>query len=355
MNKVTRIVIISLCAALALSSCSKKHHTPDQDSQKTPLSFTASSNGATVKADSDQDWLSNYHNDFGVWGIARHTDNTIAPYILWSENALTQVVKSTEEGSHSFVPTEPAFWVVGYTYNFIALAPYESGASGISFSRRSASNPGSKDALSFTYDMAPKYSGQTPDYDFDLMGAAAETPVTASRTEAQALTFWHLFTKLCVKVRFNNVTTGNVTGMRLVNVKTQTAYTVSLNTGATLDVTHSNPAQTPTTTITFDEGDFKDVTENSTAWEVATVHILPQDISDFELYMDFTIDGVQTNNFKINIDAAKTAPNSPQYGDNELYNWRVVISPKGIAFDVEVNDWIYSADDPDHNFEFPIE
>ena len=297
--------------------------------------------------------LANYHDDFGVWGIARHT-NIDHPYILWSENTLEQVVKESapnvtpENYVPHYIPQNDAFWLAGYTYNFIAIAPYNDPALTLTaITPRTTNTP---DAISFSYDMGQKY--EVSNYVFDLLGAAAATEtISGGRTEPQNLTFWHLFTKLCVKVRFNNVTTGSVTGMRLVNVNTQAAYTFSLNTGTTLNVSHSNPSQNPTT-ITFDAEHFEDVTDEDGTWEVATVHILPQDISDFELYLDFIIDDVQINNFKINIDKVKTAP---QYGDNEQYNWKVVISPKGIAFDVEINDWIYYEDDPDHNIEFPIE
>ena len=287
--------------------------------------------------------LSTIHDDFGVWGIARQEGNN-TPYVLWDNDRLSQVIKSSSTDDETYIPVSNAYWLSGYKYNFIAIAPYNDPA--LNITDITSSTPYS---ISFSYDMRKKYEAS---YVFDLLGAAAATEtISGGRTESQNLTFWHLFTKLCVKVRFNNVTTGNVTGMRLVNVNTQAAYTFSLNTGTTLNVTHSNPSQNPTT-ITFNAEHFEEVTDEDGTWEVATVHILPQDISDFELYLDFSIDDVQINNFKINIDKVKTAP---QYGDNEHYNWKVVISPKGIAFDVEINDWIYYEDDPDHNIEFPIE
>ena len=334
-----RTLLLALFLLLALTSCQKRPQPTTPDDQKTLIGFSPVSQSAAVKSTTS---LSTIHDDFGVWGIARQEGNN-TPYVLWDNNRLSQVKQSSPD-AETYVPVGNAYWLSGYKYNFIAIAPYNDPA--LTLTTITSSTPYS---ISFSYDMGKKYES---DYVFDLLGAAAATEtISGGRTESQNLTFWHLFTKLCVKVRFNNVTTGNVTGMRLVNVNTQAAYTFSLNTGTTLNVSHSNPSQN-STTITFDAEHFEEVIDEDGTWEVATVHILPQDISDFELYLDFIIDDVQINNFKINIDKVKTAP---QYGDNEQYNWKVVISPKGIAFDVEINDWIYYEDDPDHNIEFPIE
>jgi hypothetical protein len=154
-----------------------------------------------------------------------------------------------------------------------------------------------------------------------------------------------------VKVRFNGAE-GTVTGMRLVNVDTEADYKIALNAdNTTLDVIHTITSPATQMTVDFTENHFEeDEDTDGQTWQVATVHLLPQNIGDFELYLDFEVGGVQTNNFKVNIDAAKTSPNSPDYDDNEWYNWNLVISPKGIAFDVEVVGWGDGGAD-----EFPID
>ena len=291
--------------------------------------------------------LANYHPDFGVWGIARHT-NIDHPYILWSENTLEQVVKESapnvtpENYVPHYIPQNDAFWLAGYTYNFIAIAPYNDPALTLTaITPRTTNTP---DAISFSYDMGQKY--EAPNYVFDLLGAAAATEtISGGRTESQNLTFWHLFTKLCVKVEFVGAT-GTLDGLRLYNVDSKAAYTISFDSQKDYKAECTSNSSEFQKNISF--------TGQPTGGNV--LHIVPQDISDFRLFLDFTItqqDGqrVSTTNFEANI---STALNTPEYKANEWYNWNIKISPKGIAFDVTLTPWIDAEGDKD-DFTFDLE
>ena len=349
MKHIVKITFLMLGAVMILTSCDRNRHTPDPGAQGVPISFSALSQEALVKAGE-----STLNVDFGVWGIARYKDNTKPDYIPWLVDEDGLMAQVSKEG----VPVTGGYWFSGYTYNFIAIAPYPSGDDAFSgLVATPAANSTAHDSFSFTIDMGKKYApaaeNVAADFDFDLMGAAARSAEVeiASKQEAQNLSFNHLLTKLCVKVRFNPAE-GTVTGMRLVNVDTEADYKIALNAdNTTLDVIHTITSTATQMTVDFIENHFEeDEDTDGQIWQVATVHLLPQNIGDFELYLDFEVGGVQTNNFKVNIDAAKTSPNSPVYDDNEWYNWNLVISPKGIAFDVEVVGWGDGGAD-----EFPID
>ena len=349
MKHIVKIAFLMLGAVMILTSCDRNRHTPDPGAQGVPISFSALSQEAPVKAGE-----STLNVDFGVWGIARYKDNTKPDYIPWLVDEDGLMAQVSKEG----VPVTGGYWFSGYTYNFIAIAPYPSGDDAFSgLVATPAANSTAHDSFSFTIDMGKKYApaaeNVAADFDFDLMGAAARSAEVeiASKQEAQNLSFNHLLTKLCVKVRFNPAE-GTVTGMRLVNVDTEADYKIALNAdNTTLDVIHTITSTATQMTVDFIENHFEeDEDTDGQIWQVATVHLLPQNIGDFELYLDFEVGGVQTNNFKVNIDAAKTSPNSPVYDDNEWYNWNLVISPKGIAFDVEVVGWGDGGAD-----EFPID
>ena len=367
MKHIVKIAFLWLCVALILTACDRNRHTPEPEPQKEPISFSALSQIPAVKADDGTTPLSEYHEDFGVWGIARHS--LYSQYILWETSAQTPMIKveavhekdadDKDLPTSNFVPTSGAYWVQGYTYSFIAIAPYPIGDSAFSgLVATPAANSTAHDSFSFTIDMGKKYAptaeNVAADFDFDLMGASAKSDEVgvASSQGAQNLSFNHLLTKLCVKVRFSGAE-GIVTGMRLYNVDTKAQYKLSLN----------NNAFAETHTILTDEmnvelagNDFVQVTEGTgdatKDWQVATIHLLPQNISDFQLYLDFKIgegeNEVVTRNFKANISAATA---NPDYGVNEWYNWNLTISANGIAFDVEVGPWS-SAGDPE---EFPID
>jgi hypothetical protein len=63
----TSIKTILMCAALTLCSCTKKPITPAEDPQPAEVGFTAASQAALVKSDTQATTpLSELHQDFGV-------------------------------------------------------------------------------------------------------------------------------------------------------------------------------------------------------------------------------------------------------------------------------------------------
>lgn len=341
MKHTIKIVILSLCAALTLSACNKRHHTPDTSDQKIPLSFTAESHDAVVKSATKAAFPDN--TDFGVWGVARH--NTLAqPYVLWL-NGMERVTKNTDG---SYVPATEAYWLKDYTYHFLAVAPspYTGGPAVTTPAQPSST---STDELEFTFDMGAKYTQE--DYDFDLMAAAATSTVDASHGKgSQSLIFWHLLSKINVNLSFVD-TEGTVDEIRLSNILTQTQYTLGLDqepanasdrdSDYPLNVSYvTNQTEKNMSPIVLN-ADNK--TGDTWTW---IMHVVPQVTKDFVLYLDFTVGGVSTTNFKVNLSAA----GDTVYQPNSQYNWNITINPKTITFDVEVNPWVDGG-----GSEFPIE
>lgn len=334
---------------MILTSCDRNRHTPDPGAQGVPISFSALSQEAPVKADD----LSDYHEDFGVWGIARYKDDTKPDYIPWLVNKQNQMCKVSSQG----VPETGGYWFSGYTYNFIALAPYDLGTSAtLTFTEETAT---SNDALTLAFSMADKYAAS--DFAYDLMGAVGEKTVAeAKNARSQPLVFWHLLAKIRIKVSFANLptgSTGSVTGLRLHKVATERTYSITdviseVNTApenafkVTYDTT--TDGQQPMT-ITLDSNDMLTVNDSEEGnYQYKILHIIPQSIGDFELDLDFKIGDVQTNSYKLNLDAAKYMANSETpvvYYHNQWYNWNITITPKGIAFDVTVALWEDATDD----------
>ena len=219
MEKVTRIVILSLCAALTLGSCTKKHHQPEEP-LKAPLEFTAVSQDLGMKAVLEANSLANYHLDFGAWGIARQEGNS-TPYVLWSSDSMSEVYAEPDanaagEYTGTFIPREPAYWLTGFAYNFIAVAPYTGGVSGVAVAHSVDTQTG-KDAITFTFDQGAKYTAG--DYDFDLMGAVASTAAITTKPTTQPLTFWHLFSQVNIGVSFSTGLNGEAIDGRLKSIK----------------------------------------------------------------------------------------------------------------------------------------
>ena len=311
------------------------------------VGFTASSQDAQVKSETeDVTPLAQHHQDFGVWGVANHS---LSPqYILWNENSLTQVTKP--QGSDVYVPVSPAYWFTGYVYDFIAVAPYTN--SGITGTTVNSSTK----ALTFAYNLAPKYALKGTDglaakdhYQFDLMAAADQTDeIQQNKPSTQNLIFWHLFAKISINVSFADasgaaVSTGSVSQMRLCKVDTDGTYTVAYDDDEATDlsVTFTNGANS-NTTLTF---------EGSTG----SVHIVPQTVTGFELYIDFTLNNVEYKDFKLSLNAV----GNPEYYDyNQSYNWNITIGPKeDISIKVNVAPWTSSevADgDTDNNNDIEI-
>lgn len=351
MKHIVKIAFLMLGAVMILTSCDRNRHTPDTGAQGVPISFSALSQEAPVKADD----LSDYHEDFGVWGIARYKDDTQPDYTPWLVNKQNQMCKVSSQG----VPETGAFWFSGYKYNFIALAPYDLGTPTLSFTPET---PASNDALSLAFSMADKYAAS--DFDFDLMGAVGEKTVEeAKNAGSQSLVFHHLLAKVQINVTFSGATGASVTGLRLHNVATERSYRITdVSDKFTVTYDTDTDGQTPQT-VTLDNTD--ESTENDMLagkdsqnrdCQSKVLHIIPQSIGDFELDLDFKIGDVQTNGYKLNLDAAKyTTTDGVKtpvvYLHNKWYNWNITITPKGIAFDVAVTPWVDATEDDEFDFE----
>ena len=212
----TKIATLLMCVALALSACSKKTITPAVDPQPAEVGFTASSQAVWVKGGETKSATDFPHSSFGVWGIARQGSLV---YNLWGNEALMDVNENREKDCYE--PEEAAYWLGGYTYNFLALAPHTEG-DGVSFSDdediislKDSENP---DRLSFAYDMSTQYSQTT--YDFDLLGASVNTgTIAGGRTDSQTLTFYHLFSQVNIGVSFTTGLNGEAIDGRLKRIK----------------------------------------------------------------------------------------------------------------------------------------
>ena len=276
--------------------------------------------------------LANYHKDFGVWGIARSTGQQ--DYILWENNALSEVnavLDENDEPTGAYAPASNAYWLSGFKYNFIAIAPYEEGLTS------TYSTLNSKDALTFSYNMGTKY--ENPDYDFDLLAAVAETSVGTQKPQHQILTFWHLFAQINITVTFKdengNVTTGSVAEVRLHNIDAEANYIISFDENNGLYVSCTT-AQNSQRTLSLKVP--------------VTLNILPQDITDFELYLDYTYGKGETavsyKNYKVELNPNGT--NQTYYGNNAKFNWNINIGPKEtISFNVSVTPWTEETPVPD--------
>jgi len=315
-----RTLLLALFLLLALTSCQKRPQPTTPDDQKTLIGFSPVSQSAAVKSTTS---LSTIYNDFGVWGIARQEGNN-TPYVLWDNNRLSQVKQSSTD-AETYVPVSNAYWLSGYKYNFIAIAPYEEGLAS------THSTPNSKDALTFSYNMETKY--ENSDYDFDLLAAVAETSVGTQKPQHQILTFWHLFAQINITVTFKdengNVTTGSVAEVRLHNIDSEANYIISFdeNNGLYVSCT-SEIAQNSQRTLSLKVP--------------VTLNILPQDITDFELYLDYTYGEGETavsyKNYKVELNPNGT--NQTYYGNNAKFNWNINIGPKEtISFNVSVVPW----------------
>ena len=354
MKHIVKIAFLMLGAVMILTSCDRNRHTPDPGAQGVPISFSALSHEAPVKADD----LSDYHQDFGVWGIARYKDGIKPDYTPWLVNKQNQMCKVSSQG----VPETGAFWFSGYKYNFIALAPYDLGTSTTLTFTEEEETANSNDALTLAFSMADKYAAS--DFAYDLMGAVGEKTVAeAKKAGSQSLVFWHLLAKLRINVIFSGVTNASVTGLRLHNVATERSYSIT-DVNGVFDVNYvtTTDGQTPVT-LTLDNTDeskendmITDKDKQNRDCQYKELHIIPQSIGDFELDLDFKIDNVQTNGYKLNLDAAKyTTTDGVKtpvvYLHNQWYNWNITITPKGIGFNVTVTPWVDATEDDEFDFE----
>ena len=350
MKNATKIVMMALCAALALSSCKKNRYTPEEDNQAMPLEFTAVSQATMVKS-GDVDPLSNYYSDFGVWGIARNEDLV---YNLWGSNALELVRQAS--GTNNYIPDGAAYWLYGYKYNFIAIAPYQSGGvTGVVVD--------SDDVMTVTLDLSGKYDEaedvveediykyECSKYGFDVMAAVAETDVIGSqKPSSQALTFYHMMAKVCVAFEFKDDITGNVIpgtvkSMRICNIDSEGKYSISHS-------TTQNVPNVQTLPFSSDEN-VKPKQEEITlapldGHTTMNMNILPQNIADCVMYLEFEVTKEdQTKIVEDNYMLALSAMPVLEYEANQWYNWKLIITPRAVYFaEPTVQPWVDGAEIP---------
>lgn len=346
----TVTILMYSALALALGSCTKKTITPAEDPQPAEVGFTASSQAVWVKGGETPTTSFPYDN-FGVWGIARH-QYVESPYILWSTNQLIEVsapegtLTNQETSNVVFTPATAAYWLGGYEYSFLAVAPYNAaGLSNVNFTLANTSgNTTGKDYMTFTYDMSGKYENPNT-YTFDLLGGVAKTdgPVAGGRTSEQELTFWHLLSQIEItNIGFASGISGEIDKITL-RVLPSAEYTLSYDNGvanltkptgvscsAITQKANGNPADK--FEIIFENPNF------STAHPI--VNIIPQAVANLELYIDFTItDGTiadEYTDFKINLNAQELT----EYVYNGKYKWNITIGTRNaITFDVSVTPW----------------
>ena len=352
MNMEKKIFICFLFAALLITAGCRKDDTPAE--VKTPVGFRARSQTAVVKADANDnnDPLSNYHQDFGVWGIATEAINH--PYVLWKDSTFEKVEQVGN--SINYAPVTDAYWLTGYSYNFLALAPYENGVNNLTINKNLATdNQSANPSISFTYDMSGKYNptvqGQTPNYTYDLLGAAASHKVKRNEIPvSQDLVFWHLFSRIKIRVNFDG-STGSVQAIRLHNVDQDIAYSISPSSDVqTPAVACTNTSKTTTVNpISFTTSSSNYYDEDKDGEKEWYLSIVPQNISDFKMFLDFTtkIDGndVVVRDYEIDLSPAK---DKPDYTYNNQYNWNITIGPKqAITFNVTVTPWTTVGPDDD--------
>lgn len=344
MSKRIGIIILISLVALVHASCDKSNGSVSTQEEKALIDFAAKSQSAVTKGKP----LSGYHNDFGVWGIARKSGQM--DYMLWEPSAMTKVER--QGTTDVYAPVEDAFWLSGYTYNFLAVAPWES-AEGIRSITSGTTN--GDESLSFDFDMTGKYGAENPKYDFDLMAAVARTTTGVNHTAAQQLTFWHLLSQINIKVEFVSAdgtkADGSVSQIRIYNVDQDASYTISSNADESINVAcQEGERKYGDTPIVFNKSD-------NSSW---TLNIVPQDRRPFKLFMDFTLvkgnDTVAYRDFEVNLEGAANPEN---YGYNEMFNWNIKIGPKAtISFSIEVENWgvsdVPDGDDDNDNEEVEI-
>ena len=323
MKHTTPIAILALSAALTLASCDVNRHTPEPEDQKVPLSFSALSQTTPTKADGTTPFP---HSDFGVWGFATQTGQR--DYLLWEEDAMSLVNKI----SGNYYPTSEAYWFSGYDYYFIAIAPYKDGAEKLS----DFSVPTSYDALSFPFNMG--YSSTNPGV--NLMGAIAKTHVNTAKDQgAQRLDFQHLTSKIDIKVKFEQASgevalplLPQVTGMRLENVASDAAYSISYVQEGEIEISceigDNSRSEIP----------LSPTKPANSEWWTVTTYILPQSVSRFGLYIDFTIGDEVYENFPITL--TFPANDHHDYGINQWHTWKITLTPSlFVFFEPSVTDW----------------
>lgn len=328
---------VSICALFALATGCNEVHIDNNGNDRKLLLFSAESEENLTQNSTKATSSALPYDNFGVWGIARRDDGIKqAPYILWYENSLIQVNKNS---SGIYEPSSAAYWFSNHTYHFIAVAPFDIDATNVNVITKEENSPSGADALEFKYSIAGKYTANV--YNFDLMGAVAmsKVVVAATHSSSQGIIFKHLFSQIKMNVYFKDgdkTIEGSVQKIRIRNVSTQGEYNITFAKDNSLEVT-----------CAADQAVKQDIVfASETALTFPqTLHILPQDVSKFELYLDFKIgsgaEALTMNDFKVNL---STANNTPSFYDyNQSRNWNITISPKAsISFTIDVAEWVDS-------------
>ena len=344
----TTAATLLMCALITLSPCTKKPHTPTEEPQPAEVGFTAASQAVWVKGETDPKTTFPY-TDFGVWGIARNT-SVASPYILWTSNQLTEV--SAPEGTQTnkeetnivFTPTEAAYWLRDYSYDFLAIAPYNPGLTNVAFTLKDAAgNTTGKDYMTFTYDMSSKYA--SGDYAFDLLGAAAQYKVeTGGYSTAQNLMFWHLLSQISFELKFGTDATGQqING-------TVKAVSLSLRPEASFSILHDDESTQSTAPLHTEANATQAqtvsaplaVTANASTYYAGPINIVPQTPADLILTVDFELEESEESKVDYSLDLDLAAAQIPEkYLSNNRYSYRITIGTNAsIAFHVTVNqDW----------------
>ena len=343
-----KISLLFLCVAMLIIAGCRKDDTPAEE--KTPVGFRAMSQVVVSK---DSDGTSNKLPDtvekFGVWGVA---GNDLNIQYLWNSSTLTDVNRQSD--GITYVPSSDGYWFSNSIHDFLALAsdPSTVALPSVSISHTENSNQ-LNPSMTFTYDMSSQYDANS--YTYDLLGAAARHVVERSIPASQDLNFWHLFSQIEIEyIRFDTGIDGKVTKILLKAYPSGT-YTIDYDnsdtnptkpTGITPDVVKTNANNTPAnkSSIVFEDPHF------SVSHPI--VNIIPQEVADLELYIDFTInEGTEDNpipvryeDFKINLNAQELT----EYDCNGKYIWKITIGTRNsIKFDVSVTDWDQVTDLPE--------
>jgi hypothetical protein len=255
------------------------------------------------------------------------------------------------EYTGTFIPREPAYWLTGFAYNFIAVAPYTEGASGLYVAHSVDAQTG-KDAITFNFNQGEKYSEGI--FDFDLMGAAAATDAITTKPTTQNLTFWHLLSKINLTIQFGKDAQDNqinavVDAIRLSPISCA-VYNLSYNSQTTestaplvIECTPDASATKPT--IAFDT--------NAAVATVGPIYVIPQNVETIGIEIDFTInEGTEQNPINIpytgfNVDLI-IPDKLVELKPNGQYNYTITIGSKSaITFEVDVQDWTPKEDIPE--------
>jgi hypothetical protein len=337
-----KISLLFLCVAMLIIAGCRKDETPAE--VKTPVGFRAMSQAVLTKA-GETEPLSKYHDTFGVWGIANSSFNDL--YVLWSNHDFVEVKRESQ--TDIYAPVSDAYWLKDYIYHFIALAPYNSDITDFSVTT-------TKPALEFNYSLKNKYDTTNDEYNpsFDLMGAVARTEVGATKPVSQNLIFWHILSQININVwftqdPFGNQVSGKVDRLRLKNIDSDGTYTISFtdsdNDGEVDDLSVGCDATTGSNnqyTISFNGSNTPSTIDSPYS---CSLNIFPQNIQNFELYIDFTIGNVEYKDYRINMKEPY------DYVYNGKYNWKVIISPTAyVSFSVSVAEW-----DDNNNLGYPAD